>query len=446
MDELIRKAFIYFVLGIVGAFMDIRDFIAHEDDVIKFDRDLEKYEMAKIVHENPTKIILFKDKGYDVFCNIWSTRDRVAKYLKLDKSTLLHSLKESMDKPTPYKIVDNSPFIENEIKNFDLRKIPIQYHYPQDGGAYVTSGVIFVKDEKGNKNMSFHRMMVTGKDTFTIRIVPRHLFAMYNEAKAKGKELEIVLVIGLPPYILLPAAMSISYGINELEIANSLKKMGLGSELTAYRFKNGIDVPTSSQLVFCGRITLEEGDEGPFVDITGTYDFVRKQPVVKIDKVYQAKNAFFHALMPGGYEHFLLMGMPREPIIFEGVSKVIPKVNGVRLTEGGSCWLHGVVSIKKQKEGDGKNAIMAALGSHASMKRVVIVDEDIDIYSDTDVEWAIATRFQADKDIVIIQNAAGSSLDPSVKGDGTTTKIGIDATMPLKNNDIYKRAINFIKK
>ena len=198
MDELIRKAFIYFVLGIVGAFMDIRDFIAHEDDVIKFDRDLEKYERAKIVHENPTKIILFKDKGYDVFCNIWSTRDRVAKYLKLDKSTLLHSLKESMDKPTPYKIVDNSPFIENEIKNFDLRKIPIQYHYPQDGGAYVTSGVIFVKDEKGNKNMSFHRMMVTGKDTFTIRIVPRHLFAMYNEAKAKGKELEIVLVIGLP--------------------------------------------------------------------------------------------------------------------------------------------------------------------------------------------------------------------------------------------------------
>jgi len=289
-------------------------------------------------------------------------------------------------------------------------------------------------------------MMVTGKDTFTIRIVPRHLFAMYNEAKAKGKDLEIVMVIGLPPYVLLPAAMSISYGINELEIANTLKKMGIGSELTAYRFKNGIDVPTSSQFVFCGKITLEEGDEGPFVDITGTYDFVRKQPIVKIEKVYQAKNAFFHALMPGGYEHFLLMGMPREPIIYEGVSKVVPKVYGVRLTEGGDCWLHGVVSIKKQKEGDGKNAIMAALASHPSMKRVVIVDEDIDIYSDTDVEWAIATRFQADKDLLVVNNAAGSSLDPSVKGDGTSAKMGIDATMPLKNNEGYKRAINFLKK
>jgi len=426
--------------------MELREFLSHEKDIIKMDRELEKFEMAKIVHENPAKILCFKDKGYDVYCNIWSTRDRVAKYLNLDKSNLLFSLKESMDKPTPYKVVSKAPFLDTEIKNFDLRKIPIQYHYPEDGGPYVTSGVVFVKDSKGNRNMSFHRMMVTGKDTFTIRIVPRHLFAMYNEAKAKGKDLEIVMAIGLPPYVLLPAAMSISYGINELEIANTLKKMGIGSELTAYRFGNGIDVPTSSQFVFCGKILMEEGDEGPFVDITGTYDFVRKQPIVKIDKVYTAKDAFFHALMPGGYEHFLLMGMSREPIIYEGVSKVVPKVYGVRLTEGGNCWLHGVVSIKKQKEGDGKNAIMAALASHPSMKRVVVVDEDIDIYNDTDVEWAIATRFQADKDLLIVNNAAGSSLDPSVKGDGTTAKMGIDATMPLKSNEGYKRAINFIKK
>ncbi|NMC58856.1 MAG: UbiD family decarboxylase [Candidatus Methanofastidiosa archaeon] len=426
--------------------MEIRKFLSDEKDILKINRELDKFEMAKVVHDNPTKVICFKDKGYDVYCNIWSTRDRVAKYLKLDKSNLLLSLKESMDKPTPYKVQNTAPFIGNEIKDFDLRKIPIQYHYPQDGGPYVTSGIIFVKDEKGNRNMSFHRMMVTGKNTFTIRIVPRHLFAMYNEAKAKGKNLEIVMAIGLPPYVLLPAAMSISYGINELEIANTLKRMGLGEELTVFRFGNGIDVPTSSQFVFCGKILLEEGDEGPFVDITGTYDFVRKQPVVKIDKVYQADDAFFHALMPGGYEHFLLMGMPREPIIYEGVSKVVPKVYGVRLTEGGNCWLHGVVSIKKQKEGDGKNAILAALGSHPSMKRVVVVDEDIDIYNDTDVEWAIATRFQADKDLLILNNAAGSSLDPSVKGDGTTAKVGIDATMPLKNNEGYKRAINFLKK
>ncbi|HOG74221.1 MAG TPA: UbiD family decarboxylase, partial [Methanofastidiosum sp.] len=114
--------------------MELREFLSHEKDIIKIDRELEKFEMAKIVHENPAKILCFKDKGYDVYCNIWSTRDRVAKYLNLDKSNLLFSLKESMDKPTPYKVVSKAPFLDTEIKNFDLRKIPIQYHYPEDGG------------------------------------------------------------------------------------------------------------------------------------------------------------------------------------------------------------------------------------------------------------------------------------------------------------------------
>ncbi len=422
----------------------MREFISNEEDILIIDREIEKYELAKIVSDNPTKVLYFKDKGYDVYCNIWSTRERISRYLGVEKSELLYSLKKSLENPTSYRINKENPFVE--IKNFDLRKLPIQCHYPEDGAPYITSGVIFVKDKKGNRNMSFHRMMVTGKDTFTIRIVPRHLYAMYNEAKEMGKDLEIVLAIGLPPYILLPAAMSISYGINELEIANTLKMKGIKEGLTIYRFENGIDVPTSSQFVFCGRITLENANEGPFVDITGTCDIIRQQPVAKIDTIYEAKNAFYHDLIPGSYEHFLLMGVPKEPIIFDAVSKTVPKVYGVRLTEGGSCWLHGVVSIKKQKEGDGKNAILAALSSHPSMKRIVVVDQDIDIYNDTEIEWAIATRFQAERDLLVINNVAGSSLDPSVKADGMTSKIGIDATMPLKDNEGFKRAINFLKK
>lgn len=422
----------------------MREFISNEEDTITIEGEIAKYGPAKIVPDNPTKILYFKDKGYDVFCNIWSTRERIARYLRIEKSDLIYSLKESMVNPTPYLINRENPFIK--IKNFDLRSIPIQHHYPEDKASYVTSGVIFAKDESDNRNMSFHRMMISGKDTFAIRIVPRHLYSMYNEAKEMGKELEIVLAIGLPPYVLLPAAMSISYGINELEIANTLKMKGIKKELTVYRFENGIDVPSSSQFVLCGRITLENVNEGPFVDITGTCDVMRQQPVVKIDSLYEAKNAFYHDLMPGSYEHFLLMGIPKEPVIFNAVSTVVPKVYGVRLTEGGSCWLHGVVSIKKQKEGDGKNAMMAALSSHPSMKRIVVVDEDIDIYNDTEIEWAIATRFQAERDLLVINNVAGSSLDPSVKGDGMTSKIGIDATMPLKNNDGFKRAVNYLKK
>src|SRR5207247_1510992 len=132
-------------------------------------------------------------------------------------------------------------------------------------------------------------------------------------------------------------------------------------------------------------------------------------------------------------EHFLFMGMAREPVIFQAVSRAVPHVGAVRLTEGGCAWLHGVVSIRKQHQGDGKNAIMAAFGAHTSMKRVVIVDEDINVFDDRDVEWAIATRFQADRGLVVLHDVRGSSIDPSGR-DGFTSKMGIDATKPLGGN------------
>ncbi len=187
-----------------------------------------------------------------------------------------------------------------------------------------------------------------------------------------------------------------------------------------------------------GRVDLEVVDEGPFVDITGTYDDVRKQPVFKVERIYARRSPIFQIVLPGGLEHYLLMGLPREPMIHRAVNQVVPRVHGVRLTEGGCCWLHGVVSITKNKEGDGINAVLAAFTGHPSMKKVTIVDEDVDIYDDRQVEWAVATRFQAHRGLVVIHNAAGSSLDPSAEG--TTSKVGIDATKPLgkKGFDLAK--------
>jgi UbiD family decarboxylase len=124
----------------------------------------------------------------------------------------------------------------------------------------------------------------------------------------------------------------------------------------------------------------------------------------------------------------------------QSVKKVVPTVRAVRLTEGGCCWLHGAVSIRKQKEGDGKNAIMAAFTGHPSMKRVIVVDDDIDIFDDRALEWAVATRFQPATDLVVIEGARGSTLDPSLDPDGTTSKYGMDATMPMFDNSGYRRA------
>ena len=172
-------------------------------------------------------------------------------------------------------------------------------------------------------------------------------------------------------------------------------------------------------------------DEGPFVDLTETYDIVRKQPTMQITAVHHRRDPIWHVLLPGGLEHKILMGMPREPTIFNEVNRVA-ECCGVNITPGGCSWLHAVVAIRKKSEDDGKKAIEAAFKGHKSLKHVVIVDDDIDIYDSNSVEWAIATRVQADKSVVIKTGERGSSLDPSADPHTyATTKMGIDATKPL---------------
>jgi len=263
---------------------------------------------------------------------------------------------------------------------------------------------------------------------------------MYQEAVKAKRDLKVSIFVTLEVEPMLCGAMSVNYGVDEFTIASALKKAASKRPLKLTKLSNGIPVPASSQYAFEGRITAARENEGPFVDITGTYDEVRKEPVIVLDKMYSAPDPIFHAIMPGGLDHFLMMGMPREPIILDAVEKAVPKVGSVRLTEGGCSWFHGVVSIEQQKQGDAKNAILAALGAHPSMKRVIVVDTDIDIFDDRQVEWALATRFQADEDLIIIPQARGSTLDSSAKG-GVTHKVGIDATHPHGRDDEFRKVM-----
>ena len=201
------------------------------------------------------------------------------------------------------------------------------------------------------------------------------------------------------------------------------------------------DLP-EADIIFEGKILIDEtAPEGPFVDLTDTYDYVREEPVIKLSKMYIKKeNPMYHAILPAGFEHKLLQGMPQEPRIFNAVKNTVPTVQNVVLTEGGCCWLHAAVSIKKQTEGDGKNIIMAALAAHPSLKHVVVVDEDVDIFDPQDIEYAIATRVKGDDDIIIVPKARGSSLDPKASEiDGTTTKVGVDATKSILTPEKFER-------
>ncbi|ALM74436.1 UbiD family decarboxylase [Thermococcus barophilus] len=411
-----------------------------EDEVVTIEKPISKsLEITKYLLKYKTKPVLFKDvDGWEVVGNLWSTRERIAKYLGIKKEDILHVMECAMDNLHDYKLIEKAEFMENITKDFSLKELPIPKYYPKDGGEYFTSAVVVAKDENGFVNMSFHRMMVIDDKRTAIRIVPRHLYAMWKEKAERGEELDVRIIVGNPIYVLLAAATSVEYGKSELNIASAIKEKTLGSPLEVVNV-NGIEVPAESELVFEAKILPELTDEGPFVDITGTYDHIRKQPVVVFEKMYHVDNPIFHVLLPGGYEHYMLMGLPKEPQIYKSVKRVVPKVHRVRLTEGGCMWLHAVVSITKHHDGDGKNAILAAFAGHPSLKHVVVVDEDVNIYDDREVEWAIATRFQADRDLVVIPNARGSSLDPSADK-SLTAKWGIDATKPLDKKEEFEKA------
>ena len=382
---------------------------------------------TKAMSEDQDRTIVFESfNGGKAVGNLFSTRKKIADAMGIDQKDIVTSLLGAIDSPIDTEIVDKPEFRSRSI-DVDLMKLPICRYFPEDGGRYISSGII-ISEYGGKKNVSFHRMMIIDKDTIAVRLVPRHLFTMFNNAKKDGKELRISVCIGARPEVLLAAATSLGDDTDELTVASALCRNTSGKPLQVGKCDNGLLVPSECDYVFEGRITFDTAKEGPFVDITGTYDYVRDQPVIKIDRIWSNADPYFQFILPGGNEHYLFMGLPREPMIYRTVKQAVPRTHAIRLTEGGCCWLNGVVSITKNKEGDGKNAIMAAFTGHPSMKNVIIVDEDIDIFDDRQVEWAVATRFQADR-LLVINGAAGSSLDPS--SDGTTSKMGIDATVPL---------------
>jgi UbiD family decarboxylase len=375
------------------------------------------------------KILFFHDlDGHRGVMNLLSDRRSLAAALGVDERDLVGHLAAMTYNG---RVVDAGR-CEDGVKP-DLSRLPVMKHFPGDAGRYFTSGIVFSRYD-GVENASIHRMMVLDDHRVVARLVEgRHTHTLLKAALARGGKLPVAVTVGTHPLVTFAACTRVPEG-KELAYAAEL----MGGELTVRECENGVRVP-DAEIVIEGYISAEKAAEGPFVDITGTYDPVRQQPVIEFTRMYCKEDPIYHGILPAGDEHKLLMGAPYEPKIYRAVGEVTT-VKDVLLTKGGAGYLHAVVQIRKNTQGDAKNAIMAAFAAHTSLKHVVMVDEDIDIHDPHDVEYAIATRVRGDTDIMVVTGVRGSSLDPTRLADGTNVKVGVDATMVMGKEDEFRRA------
>ncbi|MEM3513557.1 MAG: UbiD family decarboxylase [Thermoplasmata archaeon] len=400
--------------------MELREFIAELEKrkmVKHVKRKVStKYEISTIMKMMEDQTILFENVDshtIPVVANLCPTRKHVAIGLGIKEEEIIPHMIKAINEPIEPEIEK----IEYNVTESDLTKIPILTYYPFDGGPYIASGIVIANDKEYGINASFHRAMVIDKDKLVFRILERD-FDAYIKRGLK----EFAFCIGNSIPVLLGSAISVPINMNELAIANALAK-------TICTQIDGHIVPKAEIVMLC-EFTGEMHYEGPFLDLTDTPDIVRKQRVARVKKIYVLENPIYHALLPGGLEHKVLMGMPREPTIYIEVGKVCD-VKDVYVTPGGCSWLHAIVSIRKKNADDGRKAIEAAFKGHHSVKHVFVVDEDIDIHNPHEVEWAMATRFQGKEDI-IMKEEKGSSLDPSADPQTRmTTKMGFDLTIPF---------------
>ncbi len=322
----------------------------------------------------------------------------------------------------------------NEV---DLGLLPIIHHAEKDSGKYITVGCLLTQDpETGTPNVGIYRHEVQGKNLLGCMFNPAHHAGyIYRKYKEMQRPMEAVLFLGHHPAVVLGSLARGLVGVNELEIMGAL----LGEPLAMTKAETvGLPVPAFAEIAIEGILDpAKETGDGPFAEYTGYYG-PPKKPIglMQVKAITMRKDAVYHDLDPAHREHNLAGVLAFESSVYDSVRKLVPTVQGVYMPPSGCCFFSAYVSIKKRVPGEGKGAGLAALSADPNIRIVVVVDDDVDIYDEEQVLWAVATRHEADGGLTVIPNITGAHLNPSSYGEvrtdrgPMTTKILIDATRP----------------
>lgn len=435
-------------------YKDLREFLdfLHERGELKVcQKEVDtNIEIAKVT-DKATKVggpaILFTNvKGFrtPVVTGLFGTIDR--SFLTIDSSKYdgFKKMARGLEKPIPPKRVSNGPCKEiiKTGKDIDLREIPVLRHHAKDSHCFITNGVCRGKDpDTGICNNSINRLAVQGKDRLTIQSNPPHqLGNIISKYLERGQACQVAIAVGTDPAIFVGGGCGIPPDTDELGFIGGIR----GEVVEVVKCETSdLEVPATSELVIEGEIRTgdEEGyvgkteyaNEAPFAEVSGYFGRQVRSPVIHVTAITHRKDYIYHALGTAEppSEHQILNCLVTQGDAFSAARAVIPAefIKGINPLLGAAGWA-AAVSIKKRYPGQARQLIYALL-CRAGLKRVIIVDEDIDVFNHLDVEWAVSYRASAE-DYIITAEIPGINLDPMVTTPpNLMRKIGIDATLPL---------------
>ena len=413
--------------------------IKHKNEEVKKEYEISTL-MIELEKENKYPIVQFdnvENNEIPVITNILGTRERFADAMGIKGENVAEEYaKRIKNRIEETKTIDNPPFMANSMtgEEVDLYKLPIITHFPIDAGAYLTSGLVIAKDPTtGSETLGFHRMQLKGKDKLGISLHSRQrLWEYHRRSEEKGENLEAAIVIGVHPNISLGSQALVPYHKGKYGAIAGLFEEEL---IVADCSSIDLQVPAYAEIVIEGEILANVHEkEGPFAEFTNYACHRSTENVFKVKAIHYRENPVFHDLTPGfSSEHITVVAIQREGDVLNALRQTLPNVKAVSCPVSSCGIFHCYISMKKIAEGQAMQAVFAAFAVDHHIKLAVVVDEDVDVFNEQEVLWAIATRLQADKDVIIIPQhmGMGETLDPSTDELSRTSKMGMDATKPL---------------
>ncbi len=381
-------------------------------------------------------LLLENVRGFDmpIVCNVVASRRALAFALGVPEARLALEYARRIKDPIKPVVAADAPFHRHVVTgpDLDLGRLPIPTYFPGDAGRYLTAGMLVARDpETGVETEGYHRFQLKGRDRMGVSLHSRRrMFEYQRRAEARGRPLPCAIALGLHPLVSMGSLAYPPPDVGKFEVVGGL--LGEPLEVATCRTID-LHVPAAAEIVIEGEILPGVREpEGPFGEFTGYFSRRSTEHVFVARAVAMRERPWFQSIGSGrAGDHITTLGLVREAEIYNALTRVIPNVTGVHVPLSGTSSFTAYVAIKQGRPGEAKHVIPIVLGVDHYLKLVIVVDDDVDVFDESDVLWAVATRMQADRDLVTIAGSLGALLDPSADERGVTAKLGIDATRPF---------------